>query len=117
MSHAIVIGIDRYADPTLNLTGAVRDAIGFAKWATTIGGVPPENVSLLLSADTAVLARLAGTPLAGRQRGATWDDITDTLIAAQSSQRGQRLLFFYAGHAVHPPGATARTYPIILPSN
>ena len=38
-AHAIVIGIDGYPKPEWCLTGAVRDAIAFARWAVTAGGV------------------------------------------------------------------------------
>lgn len=46
---AIVIGIDDYANPEWRLSAAVEDALRFADWACTAGGVPPENLRLLLS--------------------------------------------------------------------
>jgi hypothetical protein len=48
-AHAIVIGVDSYTKPEWCLTGAVRDAIAFARWAVTAGGVDPDDLTLLLS--------------------------------------------------------------------
>ena len=48
-AHAIVIGIDGYTKPEWRLNGAVRDAIDFARWAVTGGGVDPADLTLLLS--------------------------------------------------------------------
>ena len=48
-AHALVIGIDRYPNSEWNLTGAVKDALDFAKWVLESGGVAEENLTLLLS--------------------------------------------------------------------
>lgn len=112
---ALVIGIDNYGPEDWRLGGAVRDALTFARWLTTHGGVRPENL-LLLSSPTAG-ASLPEIPAGVVQRGeATHQAIIDAVAELQSAaiegNAGDRLWVYYAGH-----GASVRwsPEPVLIP--
>lgn len=97
---AIIIGVDHYENPAWRLTAAVDDALAFREWALGPGGVPPENVHLLLS------------PTPGREPSVPYapadsDHITDLIHEFQRGRGadGERLYFYYAGHGAAAPGA------------
>ena len=125
-AHAIVIGIDNYSHAEWRLTGAVRDAIAFARWAVTAGGVDPSNVTLLLSplAEDPPLAEQlqasGGAPdLSARARPATRSAILDTFDAYQSGagKDADRLWFYYAGHGLAAAGQGTTAGPLIVPAD
>lgn len=125
-SHAVVIGIDHYPTPDWNLTGAVRDAIAFARWCVTAGGVDPKDLTLLLSQDPGglplaeLLKAEQGAPdLSASAKDANKQTITDTLWAYRSGARknADRLWFYYAGHGLAPPAASPDAGPIIVPAD
>lgn len=107
---AIIIGVDHYENPAWRLTAAVDDALAFREWALGPGGVPPENVHLLLS------------PEPGREPSVPYEpaDSDHIIDLIQTFQRGrgadgERLYFYYAGHGASAPGA--RDEVSILPSD
>ncbi len=107
---AIIIGVDHYENPAWRLAAAVDDALAFREWALGPGGVPPENVHLLLS------------PEPGREPGVPYepadsDHIIDLIHQFQRGRGadGERLYFYYAGHGTAAPGA--RDEVSILPSD
>jgi hypothetical protein len=125
-AHAIVIGIDGYSHAEWRLTGAVRDAIAFARWAVTAGGVGPADLTLLLSplADDPPLGeRLqadGGAPdLSDRVRPATRDAIAKTFYAYQTGagKDVDRLWFYYGGHGVAAAGQGTTAGPLIVPAD
>jgi hypothetical protein len=111
MSHfAIIIGVDHYDDPAWRLTAAVDDALAFREWALGPGGVPPENVHLLLS------------PAPGRAPGVPFEpaDSEHIIHVIQQFQdgrgaNGERLYFYYAGHGAAAPDT--RDEVVLVPSD
>ena len=125
-SHAIVIGIDHYPKPEWDLTGAVRDAVAFARWCVTAGGVDPKDLTLLLSPDPAgpplaeLLKAQQGAPdLSARAQDANERNIRDTLWDYRSGKgkTADRLWFYYAGHGLAPPAASPNDGPLIVPGD
>ena len=109
-SHAIVIGIDRY-DPAIGpLDGAVADALAFAAWVTGAGGVPAENLRLLLEPDPSAPPPVLPEGVTGfspvSSRGIRV--AIDTLRAG-----GERLYFYYAGHGASILGWP--NHPVLIP--
>src|SRR5262245_52595099 len=114
-AHAIVIGIDKYKNSAWDLSGAVRDALAFAQWATTSGGVDMSHLTLLLSGDgPAEFAQLAV-----HRKDATSNNIKRALDAYQTGkgQGANRLWFYYAGHGLAPPGDGPDAGPLIVPAD
>ncbi|HLL02757.1 MAG TPA: caspase family protein [Myxococcaceae bacterium] len=111
MSHfAIIIGVDHYDDPAWRLSAAVDDALAFREWALGPGGVPPENVHLLLS------------PVPGRRLEVPYEpaDSEHIIDVIQQFQQGRgtggaRLYFYYAGHGAAAPDS--RDEVVIVPSD
>ncbi|HVQ38256.1 MAG TPA: caspase family protein, partial [Pyrinomonadaceae bacterium] len=125
-AHAIVIGIDSYTNPAWNLTGAVRDAVAFARWAITAGGVDPQNLILLLSplSDGPPLTELLkadqGAPdMSAQAKAATRASIDDALYAYRkgAAKDADRLWFYYAGHGLAAPSQAPDAGPIIVPTD
>src|SRR6185503_7326688 len=125
-AHAIVIGIDHYPSPECNLTGAVRDAISFARWCVTAGGVDPQDLTLLLSVTpdgpplTELLKAHQGAPdLSTIAKAANEDNIRDVLWAYRTGagKNATRLWFYYAGHGLAPPAASPEAGPIVVPAD
>jgi hypothetical protein len=107
---AIIIGVDHYEDPAWRLTAAVDDALAFREWALGPGGVPPENVHLLLS------------PAPDRELGIPYEPadsehIIDVIQQFQDGRGagGERLYFYYAGHGAAAPDA--RDEVVIVPAD
>lgn len=124
-AHAIVIGIDYYQNPDWCLTGAVRDAVTFARWCVTAAGVDPSDLTLLLSPspDGPPLAELLkayqGAPdLSARAQDAGYNSIKDILWDYRSGARkAERLWFYYAGHGIAPPTASPEAGPLVIPAD
>ncbi|MFN0250946.1 MAG: alkaline phosphatase family protein [Kofleriaceae bacterium] len=113
-AHAIVIGIDAYTHAEWNLHGAVADAIEFARWATTSGGVAQSDLKLFLGPH-------GGTPSFATLPPLEWKPASETglkkaLTRYQSeAHKASRLWVFYAGHAVAVPGDGTSGAPAIIP--
>ena len=125
-AHAIVIGIDNYSKPEWRLTGAVRDAVAFARWAVTVGGVDPKDLTLLLSPlpDGPPLAELLkadqGAPDLFAQRAeASFEYLSKTIYAYQkgAGKDADRLWFYYAGHGLAPPAGAPDAGPLMVPAD
>ena len=123
-AHAIVIGIDHYARPEWQLTGAVRDALRFVAWVTTAGGVADDDLHLLLApAPTTKPSDLkeAAAPkqdLVYRAVLPTKDAIQRLLHSYYRGKAGDeadRLWVYYAGHGLAPPAASPEAGPLIVP--
>lgn len=116
VDHAVVIGIDHYKRPEWALRAAVADARAFARWVTEPGAgrATPETTDLLLSprpdddgedpfpSERATQAAL-GNVLAKLGLG---DGVA-----------GERLWFYYAGHALTAQGAGPGTPPVLMPED
>ncbi len=125
-AHAVIIGIDHYPKPEWGLTGAVRDAVAFARWCVTAGGVDPKDLTLLLSPDpggpplTELLKAQQGAPdLSARAQDANERNIRDALWDYRSGKgnTADRLWFYYAGHGLAPPAASPNDGPLIVPGD
>jgi len=73
--HAVVVGLENYPRASeMSLPGAAGNAVRFARWLRD-GGVPKENITLLLSAleeslpDIAVEAEAADLAWRGAETG------------------------------------------------
>lgn len=125
-AHAVVIGIDSYSKPEWCLTGAVRDAVAFARWAVTAGGVDPKDLKLLLSPlpDAPPLAELlkadqGASDLSAQATDASWGTIAKTFQDYRNGagKDADRLWFYYAGHGLAPPAAAPNAGPLVVPSD
>ena len=118
-AHAIVIGIDRYQKPEWSLDGAVRDAIAFARWAVTSGGVDANDLTLLLSTADGDTPLAAGDPLQARVQPADWKHIAGTLhrYRKNAGRDADRLWFYYGGHGLAPPMQAPDAGPLVVPSD
>lgn len=102
MRWAIVIGIDEYGDAGMRLTASVSDALKFRDWVLDPdgGGVPEENLRLLLS------RRPDDPPGDAAPSGAVKDATKDNIVTAISDvvvaagQEAERLYFYFAGHGI-----------------
>ena len=108
-THAIVIGIDSYTNPAWKLDGAVRDAIAFARWADKEADLDPGGRVLLIAACPAVV------PAGWRVLEPTKDNI-ETLLEQYRTPAVDRLVLFYAGHAITPPTRSPDSAPVLVPS-
>lgn len=97
---AIVVGINGYSALT-PLKAAHTDAVRFKEWLTSTdgGGLPDENVQIILSPETMISDPADGRPIkndidrALRNFGMTVD--FETRI-------GKRLYFYFSGHGIGP---------------
>src|SRR5262245_19930251 len=115
-AHAIVIGIDSYANSEWNLSGAVNDAIAFARWALSSGGVAPADLKLLLSPRDGTSPFDGGPVL--RYDPATTDAI-DAILERYTTRPcdATRLWVYYAGHGVLAPGDGPSSAPVLIPAD
>src|SRR5918999_5660152 len=102
MNHAIVVGIDNYTDKSWQLDAAVSDALAFADWASTDGGVPKEKLRLLLApkpdhpATANGKAKLAAANIEVDYYPATSDEIDKVRIEYRNNfGQGAEKLYFY----------------------
>jgi hypothetical protein len=101
-SWAIVIGVNEYWNPAVNLHGAVEDALKMSSWLTSQegGNVPPQNLYLL----TRPTPPPSATPLHPRivKRDATYDSVVESGIdlVNKSGGKGERLFFYFSGHGL-----------------
>lgn len=121
-AHAVVIGIDAYGPERWRLGAAVDDALGFAKWALTKGGVAPEDLVLLLSPTDPPQPGDVQIPASEKlvhtvhYEPATWDKIQEVVNQSRTFT-GDRLYFYYAGHGTSMPGLRGekRIEPLLIP--
>jgi hypothetical protein len=87
--YAVIVGISRY--PALkDLQGPDQDAKDFYTWLKTRGGVPEENIKLVLS---------DAPPKPGeRPVQEEIDSAFDEIFALAEAKPGRRLYFYFAGH-------------------
>ncbi|SFR71302.1 Caspase domain-containing protein [Agromyces sp. CF514] len=112
--YAVVVGINRYPGGYKLLRGPVADARAFATWLTgsNKGGLPRENVSLMLTPRPYPRKLDEASPLKGRIDSALWSahkSLRARLDAAPEDQRSalrdqSRIYLFVAGHGVMPQG-------------
>jgi uncharacterized caspase-like protein len=119
MAHrAIVAGVDNYTgQASLNLHGAVDDALSMAGWLADPqgGAVPAANIVLMTSPAVASLpAPLSGVTL---NPGATAQAINVQIdeIVTKAARPADRLYFYFSGHGLTAPTDIAEE--AILPSD
>ncbi len=115
--YALVIGIEKYPDwnqGRKNLQGPVADAQAFAAWLTDLehgGGLPPENLELVLSQDDPASPRPA--PIG--------QDISDALkritmnVVIRDQGAPERFYLFYSGHGHTDPSRPRDTNLCMAP--
>ncbi|MEU1466312.1 caspase family protein [Streptomyces sp. NPDC005727] len=102
--HAVVVGLERYprAPRDWSLRGAGKDAVRFARWLTR-GGVPPQNITLLLSpmreSGPLLEAAAANEGLTCRQV-ASAHDVRRVFIDEFRQAAGGLLYVYWGGHGV-----------------
>lgn len=102
---AIVVGINRYWNPTANLNGAVNDALDVTRWLTNQNGgsVPPRNLYLLTRPENPQIYP-DGAPLQPEIR--KYDAISANLtrvvadLINKSGGAGERFFFYFSGHGL-----------------
>jgi hypothetical protein len=96
---AVVIGIDRYWSEASSLRGAVQDALAVREWLLSAngGGVPPENLILLL-APAASTSLPVGLDFFEATKDKIFVAINDLMTL--SAGTGERLYFYFAGHGL-----------------
>jgi hypothetical protein len=91
---AIVIGVDEYGADGLRLSGAVSDALRFRDWAVSGGGVPADNLRLLLG-------RRANDPGGDGESAPTKDNIVSAISdVVSAADEADRLYFYFSGHGL-----------------
>jgi|GEM_PF-2178668 len=120
-NFAVIIGISAYNNSAWNLDAAVPDALDFTDWALKAGGVPPQNVWLLLSPMPGSNPPIPPDIPALQVKGATGADIRGVIaeFKNKAGQGGERLYVYYAGHGVSAPGATQgwAVEPVLVPTD
>ncbi len=113
--RALIIGIDGYASEAWRLGGAVRDALAFAEWAVTAGGVASADLRLLLSPAPGEPppAVPAGAPAPVEATQQAIADALADLAELPAEQGGDRLYVYFAGHGAAL--ASRKTEPILVP--
>jgi uncharacterized caspase-like protein len=93
--YAIVVGINayKYFDP---LTGAERDALRFQDWLCASGGLPPQNVQIILSSDVRPNSK---NPWPIKD---AIDDALTRIVPSRNSRKGRRFYFYFSGHGCAP---------------
>jgi hypothetical protein len=133
VNYAIVVGIDWYVNTAWQLEGAVADALAFADWAVSRGGVPPANLRLLLSRSAADATENARTSAASDHVGRVSLEEAGVEVAySWAGRRGirramdelangvagvgvERLFVYFAGHGCSEPGS--RPEPVLIPAD
>lgn len=94
--YAIVVGVKDYSVIQPSLPGAVSDAIKMAKWLVDKGGVPYDNLSLLLSpAQPEILPKGWHAGKAGHEE---IDNTIRRVVKESSDTAPGRFFFYFAGH-------------------
>ena len=114
--YAVVIGIDAYKRPDWQLRAAVADARKFARWVTEPGSgrATPETTDLLLSPRPDDDGE---DPFASVRATEAAIKAVYAKLAVGDGVAGDRLWFYYAGHAVMPQGAGPGTPPVLMPED
>lgn len=102
--YAVVVGLERYprAPRDWSLRGAGKDAVRFARWLRR-GGVPPQNITLLLSpmeeSQASLEAAATHAGLVYRQV-ASVNDVRRVFIEDLKHAAGGLLYVYWGGHGV-----------------
>jgi uncharacterized caspase-like protein len=96
--YAIVIGIDGYSQ-LRRLRASGKDATRFGLWLQSDdgGGLPPENIQVIVSPPD-----LPSNPFDARPVAYQVDDALTRLGLSKSGRIGKRLYFYFAGHGFGP---------------
>lgn len=114
-TSAVVVGIDSYPyweEGSRDLRAASSDALRTCDWLLETG-VPPRRIFLALASSTPVPDAYGRVS----RSGGTWVDIRRAVArACRLAEAGDRLIFYFAGHAVR--AISDRTYhDYLLPSD
>jgi Caspase domain/Trypsin-like peptidase domain len=109
--HAIVIGIDKYANNDWSLRASVKDALRFVDWALDRGEVEPGNLRLFLSSkDPPPNTRVPYKDARSRTIRSAIQAFMDGAGAG-----AERLYFYFGGHGLSAPGV--RKEPVLIPAD
>ncbi|MFD7878079.1 hypothetical protein ACFV5G_28960 [Streptomyces sp. NPDC059766] len=113
--HAVVVGLERYprAPHDWSLPGAGKDAMRFAQWLHR-GGVPPQNIRLLMSPmeeNRASLAAAAAEAGFDYRLVASLNDVRRVFIEDLKHAAGGLLYVYWGGHGVLGEGGRLLFHP------
>ncbi|MEU0603175.1 hypothetical protein ABZ484_33865 [Streptomyces sp. NPDC006393] len=113
--HAVVVGLERYprAPRDWSLPGAGKDALRFARWLHR-GGVPPQNIRLLLSPmeeSRESLEAAAGGAGFDYRLVASLNDVRRVFIEDLKQAVGSLLYVYWGGHGVLGEGGRLLFHP------
>ena len=123
-NFCIAIGVDGYKNPDWRLGSCVRDAIAFADWAVTSGGVASTDLRLFLSPEdlsTPSSVTLPGTNKTVSCQPASRRNIFKFVLdEMQKNDKwgtgGDRLYWYFAGHGCsHEDVRHERPEPVVFP--
>lgn len=106
-TYAVVVGVERYGIPGVDLDGPVRDACRFVRWLRA-RGIPAENIQLFaspLERNVDELTKL-GVPWQPAGREPIHNCFTQTLPGT----RGDLLFLFWGGHGLLTAGERRLIY-------
>lgn len=97
--RAVIVGIEKYADPALDVAAPAANAVAMARWAVA-SGIAPADIFLCVSTlDPALDAEIGALGIPNR--GCRRDDIETALRTGLSgAEAGSGLLFYWSGHGM-----------------
>jgi V8-like Glu-specific endopeptidase len=120
----VSIGIDGYRDRAWQLASCVNDAIAFADWAVTAGGVVPADLQMFLNpADTSPLDKVTlpkanlEVPCISATRNNIIGFIQKEMLTQHWGENGDRLYWYFAGHGCSHESVrgSPRPEPVLFP--
>jgi hypothetical protein len=118
-AYALVIGIDGYKNTEWNLNSAVDDALAFADWAITKGGVNARDLTLLLSPHAPISPQVTLRSGAKVSFGAADSGSIVRAVNDLAQRGGDRVFVYFAGHGCSAPGSGRDEFPepVLIPSD
>ncbi len=100
---AVVIGVADYDDPRIpDVANAIADAKAIRDWLTTVGGLTPDQVALLLDEGAPTLTdALDGEPVENTR--ANWLEVTNRWLG-ERARAGDTVFVYFSGQATADGG-------------
>ena len=104
---ALVVAVENYADPELNLEGPADDAIKMRDWLLDEGGVAADDMTVLVS------PRDGWAHADQADGGATLDEVFAGLYALGGLVGVDRIYFYFSGHGIAVASDRERQYLLL----